>query len=58
MFRHSKIPWDELLVASVRVILRHYGLTSGHLVVDDGPKPTLTLLANSKKHPLGTQQGT
>ena len=22
MFRHSKIPWDELLVASVRVILR------------------------------------
>jgi len=35
MFRHSKIPWDELLVASVRVILRHYGLTSGSLVVDD-----------------------
>ena len=23
MFRHSKIPWDELLGASVRVILRH-----------------------------------
>src|SRR5215813_10010455 len=35
MFRHRKIPWDELLVASVRVILRHYGLTSGSLVVDD-----------------------
>jgi hypothetical protein len=35
MFRHSKIPWDELLVASVRVILRYYGLTSGSLVVDD-----------------------
>ena len=33
--RHSKIPWDELLVASVRVILRHYDLTSGSLVVDD-----------------------
>jgi len=33
MFRHSKMPWDELLVASVRVILRHYGLTSGSLVV-------------------------
>ena len=29
MFRHSKIPWDELLVASVRVILRQYGLNSG-----------------------------
>src|SRR5215475_1213398 len=35
MFRHSKIPWDALLVASVRVILRHYGLTCGSLVIDD-----------------------
>src|SRR5712692_6080707 len=35
MFRHSKIPWDALLVASVRVILRHYGLHSGSLVIDD-----------------------
>src|SRR5262250_2031221 len=35
MFRHSKIPWDELVVASVRVILRHYGITSGSLVIDD-----------------------
>jgi hypothetical protein len=35
MFRHSKMPWDELLVASVRVILRHYGLHSGSLVIDD-----------------------
>jgi hypothetical protein len=35
MFRHSKIPWDELLVASVRVILSHYGITSGSLVIDD-----------------------
>src|SRR5919199_1889393 len=35
MFRHSKIPWDRLLVASVRVILRHHGLTSGSLVIDD-----------------------
>src|SRR5262250_2632369 len=35
MFRHSKIPWDALLVASVRVILRHHGLTSGHLMIDD-----------------------
>src|SRR6266567_295125 len=38
MFRHSKIPWDELLVASVRVILRHHGITSGTLVVDDSDK--------------------
>src|SRR3989475_5291237 len=35
MFRYSKIPWDDLLVASVRVILRHYGITSGSLVIDD-----------------------
>jgi hypothetical protein len=35
MFRHSKMPWDHLLVASVRVILRHHGITSGSLVVDD-----------------------
>ena len=35
MFRHSKIPWDELLVASVRLILRHYGLSCGSLIIDD-----------------------
>ena len=35
MFRHSKIPWEPLLVASVRVILRQYGITSGSLVIDD-----------------------
>jgi hypothetical protein len=35
MFRPSKIPWEELLVASVRGILRHYGLTCGSLVIDD-----------------------
>ena len=35
MFRHSKIPWDHLLVASVRVILRYHGISSGSLVIDD-----------------------
>jgi hypothetical protein len=35
MFRHRKIPWDELWVASVWVTLRHYGLMSGSRVVDD-----------------------
>ena len=35
MFRHRKIPWDELLVASVRLILRHYGLSCGSLIIDD-----------------------
>jgi hypothetical protein len=35
MFRHGKIPWESLLVMSVRVILRHYGLNQGSLVIDD-----------------------
>src|SRR5499426_1722868 len=39
MFRHSKIPWDQLLVASVQVILRHHGITSGTLVIDDTDNP-------------------
>jgi hypothetical protein len=39
MFRHSKMPWDQLLVASVQVILRHHGITSGHLVIDDTDNP-------------------
>jgi hypothetical protein len=38
MFRHAKIPWEELLVASLRVILRAYGITSGTLVLDDTDK--------------------
>ena len=33
MFCHSKLPWDALLVASVRVILRYHGITSGHLMI-------------------------
>ena len=39
MFRHSQIPWEHLLVASVRVILRHHGITSGSLVIDDTANP-------------------
>jgi hypothetical protein len=39
MFRHSKMPWHHLLVASVRVILRHHGITSGSLVIDDTDNP-------------------
>jgi hypothetical protein len=42
MFRHSKLPWDQLLVASVRVILQHHGLTSGSLVIDDTDNPRST----------------
>ena len=39
MFRHSKMPWDQLLVASVRVILRYHGIPSGSLVIDDTDNP-------------------
>src|SRR6266849_9442150 len=39
MFRHRKMPWDQLLVASVRVVLRHHGLTAGSLVIDDTDNP-------------------
>jgi hypothetical protein len=35
MFRPSKMPWEPLLVASVRVILCQSGLPSGNLVLDD-----------------------
>jgi hypothetical protein len=35
MLRHRKIPWDHLLVARVRVILRHHGIPAGSLVIDD-----------------------
>jgi hypothetical protein len=38
MFRHSTIPWDALVVASVRGILRLYGLTCGSLVLDETDK--------------------
>jgi hypothetical protein len=35
MFRHAKMPWEQLLVASVRMRLRPYGRTSGSLVLAD-----------------------
>ena len=52
MFRHAKIPWKHLLVASVRVILASYGITSGSLVIDDTDKQrskTATTLAHLYK---------
>lgn len=38
MFRHAKIPWEHLLVASVRLVLEQHGITSGSLVIDDSDK--------------------
>src|SRR5687767_1622672 len=46
MFRHAKIPWELLLIASVRVLLHHYGITHGSLVIDDTDKPR----SKSAKH--------
>ena len=39
MFRHSKMPWNHLLVASGQGILRHHGITSGSLVIDATDNP-------------------
>jgi hypothetical protein len=38
IFRHSKIPWELLLVMSVRVILSRYDIKEGSLVEDDTDK--------------------
>lgn len=35
MCRWSKIPWDRLLICSVRAVLGKYGITKGVLIVDD-----------------------
>jgi hypothetical protein len=35
MFRHSKINFEALFTRSIAHILETYGLTSGHLIVDD-----------------------
>jgi hypothetical protein len=37
--RHRTLPWDQLLVARVRGILRHPGSTAGSLVSDDTDNP-------------------
>lgn len=35
MFKQAKIPWETLLAASVRLILKKYDLTEGGIKVDD-----------------------
>ena len=42
LLRHRKSPWEQLLVASVRGILRHHGIPSGRLVIDDTDHPRST----------------
>ena len=38
MFRNSKIPWNILLQISVSIVLQQYGITKGHLGIDDTDK--------------------
>ena len=35
MFRHGKIFWDHLLIASVKLILRRYDIKEGIAVLDE-----------------------
>jgi hypothetical protein len=35
MFRNSKIPWEFLLTAGVRLILKRFGITEGSIGIDD-----------------------
>ena len=60
VFRHRKMPWDKLLVASVRVILPHHGITSGTLVIDDTDTPrsqSAKALASLYKRPAQDRGG-
>lgn len=38
MFRKGKIAWEFLIIASVRHILKKYGITSGVLVLDEADR--------------------
>jgi hypothetical protein len=35
MFLHSKLPWERLLVASVSIILKRFGISEGVAIIDD-----------------------
>lgn len=54
MFRKSKINWDKLLVASVKVILSEHDITKGELEIDDTDRERSK---NAKKlYKLGKQK--
>lgn len=38
MFRKSEIAWDFLLMASIMIILRKYGITEGSLIIDESDR--------------------
>lgn len=35
MFHYSKIPWSHIIFYGIKVILKKYNVTKGHLVIDD-----------------------
>lgn len=39
MFKHTKLPWEKLLLCSVKAILKRYSITEGLLVLDDSDLP-------------------
>ena len=39
MFKHAKLPWDKLLLCSIKAVLKRYGITEGILVLDDSDIP-------------------
>lgn len=38
VFRKANIPWDLLLIMSVRIIIKKYGITAGSLLIDDSDR--------------------
>lgn len=38
VFRKANIPWDLLLIMSVRIIIKKYGITEGSLLLDDSDR--------------------
>lgn len=53
MFRRGKICWDRLLIGSINVLLKKYGVSQGVLVLDDSDRSrskNTTHLAHVHKH--------
>ena len=38
IFRRAKMPWDKLMLASIKLIFKKYGLAKGVLLLDDSDK--------------------
>ena len=38
IFRRAKLPWDKLMLASIKLIIKKYKLTEGVILLDDSDK--------------------